>query len=153
MHHRREPRQPLADDRFGLGHDGVDLLLQRRGVVGLAGQRDFMRVQSVRTTAMLFTILIAAMLFPSFVNFTTMPGDLKDWILHAGLSPLMVVGAMMVPTRMQGRLAISASMAFRSSPMSSQAKHRKCSANSPVLRISTSAGLAPRCSDGSVSAA
>ena len=52
-------------------------------------------VESVRTTAMLFAILIAATLFSSFVNFTTMPSDLKQWILHLGLSPLMVVGAMM----------------------------------------------------------
>ena len=37
------------------------------------------------------SILIAAMLFSAFVNFTTLPGDLKDWILHQGLSPLMVV--------------------------------------------------------------
>jgi hypothetical protein len=42
-------------------------------------------VESARTTAMLFTILIAAMMFANFVNFTTMPGDLKDWILHLGL--------------------------------------------------------------------
>lgn len=52
-------------------------------------------VESARTTAMLFTILIAATMFSSFVNLTSMPGDLKEWILHLGLSPLMVVAAMM----------------------------------------------------------
>ena len=52
-------------------------------------------VESARTTAMLFTLLIAATLFANFVNFTTMPGDLKDWITHLGLSPTMVVVAMM----------------------------------------------------------
>ena len=53
-------------------------------------------VESARTTAMLFTLLIAATVFANFVNFTSMPGDLKEWITHLGLSPVMVVGAMMV---------------------------------------------------------
>lgn len=53
-------------------------------------------VESARTTAMLFTLLIAATVFANFVNFTTMPSDLKEWITHLGLSPVMVVGAMMV---------------------------------------------------------
>ena len=45
---------------------------------------------------MLFTLLIAATIFANFVNFTTMPGDLKEWITHLGLSPITVVGAVMV---------------------------------------------------------
>jgi tripartite ATP-independent transporter DctM subunit len=52
-------------------------------------------VESARTTAMLFTLLIAATIFANFVNFTTLPGDLKDWITHLGLSPTMIVVAMM----------------------------------------------------------
>jgi TRAP-type C4-dicarboxylate transport system permease large subunit len=53
-------------------------------------------VESARTTAMLFTLLIAASVFANFVNFTTMPMDLKEWITHLGLSPTMIVVAMMV---------------------------------------------------------
>ncbi|MCC2632683.1 TRAP transporter large permease [Ramlibacter sp.] len=52
-------------------------------------------VESARTTAMLFTLLIAATLFANFVNFTTLPGDLKEWITHQGWSPTMIVVAMM----------------------------------------------------------
>ena len=52
-------------------------------------------VESARTTAMLFTILIAASMFSNFVNFTSMPGDLKDGIVHLGLPPLALIGAMM----------------------------------------------------------
>ena len=48
-------------------------------------------VESARTTAMLFTILIAAMIFSGFINFTTMPNDLKDWLLGLGLPPLAIV--------------------------------------------------------------
>jgi C4-dicarboxylate transporter, DctM subunit len=53
-------------------------------------------VESARTTAMLFTLLIAATIFANFVNFTTMPGDLKDWITHLGLSNTMIIVAMML---------------------------------------------------------
>jgi len=53
-------------------------------------------VESARTTAMLFTLLIAATLFANFVNFTTMPYDLKDWITHLGLSPTIIIAAMML---------------------------------------------------------
>jgi len=74
-------------------------------------------VESARTTAMLFTILIAAMLFSSFVNFTTMPGDLKDWILHQGLSPLMVVAAMMVIYVLLGTIMEELSMVLLTIPV------------------------------------
>ncbi|MDO8457377.1 MAG: TRAP transporter large permease [Burkholderiaceae bacterium] len=53
-------------------------------------------VESARTTAMLFTLLIAATIFANFVNFTSMPGDLKEWITHLGLSPVMIISAMML---------------------------------------------------------
>lgn len=52
-------------------------------------------VESARTTAMLFTLLIAATIFANFVNFTSLPGDLKTWITGLGLSPIMIITAMM----------------------------------------------------------
>lgn len=74
-------------------------------------------VESARTTAMLFTILIAAMLFSSFVNFTTMPGDLKAWILAQGFSPLMVVAAMMVIYVLLGTIMEELSMVLLTIPV------------------------------------
>jgi len=52
-------------------------------------------VESTRTTAMLFAILIAAMVFTNFVNFTSMPGDLRDFVLQFSPHPIMVVVMMM----------------------------------------------------------
>ncbi|TNF61021.1 MAG: TRAP transporter large permease [Burkholderiales bacterium] len=52
-------------------------------------------IESARTTAMLFAILIAAMIFTNFINFTSMPGDLKEFILEISPSPIMVVVVMM----------------------------------------------------------
>ena len=51
--------------------------------------------ESARTTAMLFTLLIAATIFANFINFTTMPGDLMNLITQSGLSPVMIIVAMM----------------------------------------------------------
>jgi tripartite ATP-independent transporter DctM subunit len=74
-------------------------------------------VESARTTAMLFTILIAAMLFSAFVNFTTMPGDLRAWILAQGFTPLMVVGAMMAIYVVLGTIMEELSMVLLTIPV------------------------------------
>ncbi|TMJ70014.1 MAG: TRAP transporter large permease subunit, partial [Alphaproteobacteria bacterium] len=50
-------------------------------------------VESARTTAMLFAILTGALMFAEFVNYTSMPGDLKNLVTTLDLSPIMVVTA------------------------------------------------------------
>jgi tripartite ATP-independent transporter DctM subunit len=50
-------------------------------------------VESGRTTAMLFTILTGALMFAEFVNYTTMPNDLKTLVTTLNLSPIMVIAA------------------------------------------------------------
>ena len=52
-------------------------------------------IESSRTTAMLFMILIGAMIFTNFINFTSMPGDLRDFVLQFSPHPIMVVVVMM----------------------------------------------------------
>jgi tripartite ATP-independent transporter DctM subunit len=74
-------------------------------------------VESARTTAMLFTILIAATIFSNFINFTSMPGDLRDWITHMGLSPVMVVGAMMLIYVLLGTIMEELSMVLLTIPV------------------------------------
>lgn len=73
--------------------------------------------ESARTTAMLFTLLIAANLFSNFVNFTTMPGDLKDWIVHLNMSPIMLVGAMMFIYILLGTVMEELSMVLLTIPL------------------------------------
>jgi len=48
------------------------------------------------TTAMLFTILIGASIFSSFVNFTTMPGDLQMFVKQFEVQPIFVIIAICV---------------------------------------------------------
>jgi len=50
-------------------------------------------VESSRTTAMLFMILIGALVFAEFINITTMPGDLKAFVTQFQIHPIMVVAA------------------------------------------------------------
>jgi len=50
-------------------------------------------LESARTTAMLFMILIGALMFAEFVNITTMPADLKSLVTRWDLSPMMVIAA------------------------------------------------------------
>src|SRR5919108_1106390 len=50
-------------------------------------------VESARTTAMLFMILIGALMFADFINITTMPADLRAFVSHFELRPVLVVAA------------------------------------------------------------
>ncbi len=84
-----------ATEGAGIGASGAFLFAVARRALTVKSAIGVL-VESARTTAMLFTLLIAATIFANFVNFTSMPGDLKEWITHLGLSPVMIVGAMMV---------------------------------------------------------
>ncbi len=83
-----------ATEGAGVGAAGAFIfaLLRRRLTVKMTFD---VLVESARTTAMLFALLIAATIFSNFVNFTSMPNDLKSWITGSGFSPIMVVAAMM----------------------------------------------------------
>ncbi len=49
--------------------------------------------ESARTTAMIFTILIGAMIFSNFMNYTTFPNDLKAFVSQFNVNPIWVVVA------------------------------------------------------------
>ena len=74
-------------------------------------------VESARTTAMLFTLLIAATMFANFVNFTSMPNDLKDLITNSGLSPIYIITAMMFIYIVLGTVMEELSMVLLTIPL------------------------------------
>jgi C4-dicarboxylate transporter DctM subunit len=83
-----------ATEGAGVGAAGAFLFaLMRRALTPKLLMEVLM--ESTRTTAMLFAILIGAMIFTSFINFTTMPGDLRDFVLQFSPHPIMVVVMMM----------------------------------------------------------
>jgi TRAP-type C4-dicarboxylate transport system permease large subunit len=47
--------------------------------------------ESAQTTAMLFTIVIGASIFSSFVNFTSMPTDLQEFVGRFQVTPILVI--------------------------------------------------------------
>jgi len=74
----------------GIGAFGAFLfaLLRRR-----LGWRDLLQIltESVRTTAMIFTILIGALIFSNYINVAGMPSELGALVTSYDLSPLVVV--------------------------------------------------------------
>ena len=93
---------PLRDGRHlrrrlhrhrGRGHRR----LRRAGLRAGAARAHLARRSTTRCSrarappSMLFMILIGALMFAKFVNITTMPGDLKDFVTRFELSPIMVV--------------------------------------------------------------
>ncbi len=84
-----------ATEGAGFGAAGAFIFALLRGRLTWAILYEVL-VESARTTAMLFTLLIAATLFANFVNFTSMPSDLKNLITQSGLSSTMIIVAMML---------------------------------------------------------
>ena len=105
-----------ATEGAGIGASGAFFFALARRALTWRMLRDVL-VESARTTAMLFTILIAAMIFAGFVNFTSMPGDLKNWITHLGLPPLAVIGAMMLIYVVLGTIMEELSMVLLTIPV------------------------------------
>ncbi|MFY8087337.1 MAG: TRAP transporter large permease [Rubrivivax sp.] len=105
-----------ATEGAGIGASGAFFFALARRALTLKLLVEVL-IESARTTAMLFTILIAATIFSSFINFTSMPNDLKEWILHQGFSPLMVVAAMMVIYVLLGTIMEELSMVLLTIPV------------------------------------
>ncbi|WP_046114181.1 TRAP transporter large permease [Aquincola tertiaricarbonis] len=105
-----------ATEGAGIGASGAFFFALARRTLTLKVLAQVL-VDSARTTAMLFTLLIGAMLFSSFVNFTTMPNDLRDLITHLGLPPLAVVAAMMAVYVLLGTVMEELSMVLLTIPV------------------------------------
>ncbi|MEO7244725.1 MAG: TRAP transporter large permease [Rubrivivax sp.] len=84
-----------ATEGAGVGAFGAFCFALVRRVLNL---RSLLQVlfDSARTTGMLFMILVGALIFANFVNYTTMPNDLKDFVANYEISPMMVMVAICV---------------------------------------------------------
>ncbi len=79
-----------ATEGAGIGAGGAFLFALFRGALTLRVMLEVL-VESARTTSMLFMILIGALLFANFVNYTTMPADLKNFVTLFQATPVLVV--------------------------------------------------------------
>ncbi len=81
-----------ATEGAGIGAGGAFLFaLARRALTWnmLIG----VLIESARTTSMLFMVIIGALLFANFVNYTTMPADLKSFVTQFDVHPSLVIAA------------------------------------------------------------
>ena len=81
-----------ATEGAGIGAGGAFLFALARRALTWKILLDVL-VESARTTSMLFMILIGALLFANFVNYTTMPADLKSFVTQFNVHPTLVIAA------------------------------------------------------------
>jgi C4-dicarboxylate transporter, DctM subunit len=81
-----------ATEGAGIGAGGAFLFALARRELSWRRLIDVL-IESARTTSMLFMILIGAFLFANFVNYTTMPADLKAFVTQFNLHPILVIAA------------------------------------------------------------
>ncbi|EFO34139.1 trap-type c4-dicarboxylate transport system, large permease component [Roseibium sp. TrichSKD4] len=74
----------------GIGASGAFLFTLIRGKLTWQSLLEIL-TQSVRTTAMIFSVLIGALMFSNFINIADLPTILTDWVRQAGFSPFMVL--------------------------------------------------------------
>ncbi|SLN71013.1 TRAP transporter large permease [Oceanibacterium hippocampi] len=100
----------------GVGAMGGFLFALARRTLSVAVIRDIL-MESARTTAMLFTILIGAMMFSNFLNFTSLPSDLRDLVTYFDVAPLIVVVAICLVYVILGMAMESLSMMLLTVPI------------------------------------
>ena len=81
-----------ATEGAGIGAGGAFLFALARRALSWRVLFEVL-VESARTTSVLFMILIGALLFANFVNYTTMPADLKGFVNYFEATPVLVVVA------------------------------------------------------------
>jgi C4-dicarboxylate transporter, DctM subunit len=84
-----------ATEGAGIGAGGAFLFALARRALTWRALFEVL-VESARTTSMLFMILIGALLFANFVNYTTMPADLKNFVNLFQATPWLVIVAICV---------------------------------------------------------
>ncbi|HTJ05889.1 MAG TPA: TRAP transporter large permease, partial [Caldimonas sp.] len=79
-----------ATEGAGIGAFGAFCFALARRVLDWKGLLGVL-IESARTTSMLFVILVGALVFANFVNYTTMPDDLKALVSRYQISPMTVM--------------------------------------------------------------
>ena len=74
----------------GIGASGAFIFALARGRLTFKVLYEIL-LQSVKTTAMIFSVLIGALMFSNFINIADLPGALTEWVHAAELSPYMVM--------------------------------------------------------------
>ncbi|MGE5146653.1 MAG: TRAP transporter large permease, partial [Candidatus Eiseniibacteriota bacterium] len=100
----------------GIGAFGAFVSALLRRMLTWQGLKDSL-LESARTTALMFLVLIGATIFSNFVNVAGMPRALSEWIEGLNVSPLMVVVCMLVIYFLLGCVLESLSMVLLTVPV------------------------------------
>jgi len=100
----------------GIGASGAFLFALLRGRLGMRNL-GMILIESVRTTAMIFTILIGALIFSNYINIAGMPTLLGEMVVSYGLPPLLVVLLIMMIYVVLGCVLESLSMILLTVPV------------------------------------
>jgi tripartite ATP-independent transporter DctM subunit len=100
----------------GVGATGAFAFALARGKLSLRSLAGVL-MESARTTSMLFVILIGAMMFANYINYTTMPTDLREFVHQFELRPVAVIAAMCVIYILLGCVLESISMILLTVPV------------------------------------
>jgi C4-dicarboxylate transporter, DctM subunit len=74
----------------GIGAFGAFVIALWRRVLTVVVFRTIL-VETVRTTAVLFSVLIGGLVFSNFINIAGLPAALSDWVGGLPISPMMVI--------------------------------------------------------------
>jgi tripartite ATP-independent transporter DctM subunit len=84
-----------ATEGAGIGAGGAFLFALARRALSWKVLLEVL-IESARTTSMLFMILIGALIFANFINYTSMPADLKGFASQFQATPWLVIAAICV---------------------------------------------------------
>ena len=100
----------------GIGASGAFLFALFRGKLNWATLYDIL-IDSVRTTSMIFMVLIGALIFSNYINIAGLPDELSQWVLDLNLTPVFVVLAIVLVYVILGCVLESLSMILLTVPV------------------------------------
>ena len=74
----------------GIGAGGAFLIALFRGTLTLRSTIDVL-IDTGRTTAMLFMVLIGALIFANFINFARLPNMIAEWVQALDTTPIVII--------------------------------------------------------------
>ena len=100
----------------GIGASGALLIALLRGQLGWAGLLDAL-IETVKTTAMLFAVLIGAQIFQRFIVRAGMPDDLLVFVTAFDIAPILVIFLILLVYIIVGCVLESLSMLLLTVPV------------------------------------
>lgn len=100
----------------GIGASGAFIIALVRRRLSWVGLFETL-LESARTTAMIFVILIGALIFSNFINIAGLPGLLLSWVTSFDLSPIVVILLIMLVYVILGTVLESLSMIMLTVPV------------------------------------